>query len=162
MNMVQQEQKVPRSDRPVDKQEPPVQVLPKGWRKEEVVRKNGLASGKIDIVYVSNDGKRFTSKYEMQKFLGEKFDLSLLDWKTGKPSKTALRKQKRLKNPAYLSKGVKYDPYLNLPIRQTASIFKQPVTVITNHKNEPSKIDNQTNLKFAEKQKPTQVKFKSL
>ncbi len=53
--------------------------------------------------------------------------------------------------------GVKYDTYLNLPVRQTASIFKQPVQCITNHKNDVPKIDSQTMQKFADKLKPVQV-----
>lgn len=40
----------------------------------------------------------------MQKHLGDKYDMSLLDFKTGKVSSLAIRKQKRLKNPAYQNK----------------------------------------------------------
>jgi hypothetical protein len=42
----------------------------------------------------------------MQQFLGEKFDLSLFDYKTGKQSTVVLRKQKRLRNPVYLTKSL--------------------------------------------------------
>jgi hypothetical protein len=51
----------------------------------------------------------------------------------------------------------KYDPALNLPMRQTASIFKQPVTLITNHKNEPAKVENQTTVKNNNNDKPRPV-----
>jgi len=27
------------------------QALPKGWRREEIMRKNGLSCGKIDVYY---------------------------------------------------------------------------------------------------------------
>lgn len=26
-------------------------ALPKGWKREEIIRKNGLSSGKIDVFY---------------------------------------------------------------------------------------------------------------
>lgn len=142
---------------PQKPQEAPINPLPKGWRREEVVKKTGIRAGKVDIIYVSNDGKKFKNKLEMQRYLGDKHDMSLLDYNTGKVSSLAIRKQKRLKNPTYQNKPFKLDNYLNLPIRQTASIFKQPVNVVTNYKNEPAKIDQQTQLKFAEKLKPVQL-----
>jgi methyl-CpG-binding domain protein 2 len=101
-------------------------ALPLGWRREEIIRKTGLACGKVDIVYFrycsmiifpvdrlveefssffSPDNKKYKSKYEIQRVLGDKVDLSLFDYKTGRQSTAALRKQKRLKNPVYLTKG---------------------------------------------------------
>lgn len=124
-------------------------VLPKGWKKEEIVRTKGITSGLVDVVYVPNPaaielaGRKFRSKLELQRFFGTKYDMSLLDYKSGKLSQVAWRKQRRIKslaanNTNYVS-AAKYDNYLNLPIRQTASIFKQSVSCITNnHKNEPT------------------------
>lgn len=138
-------------------QETLISILPKGWRREEIIRKSGISAGKTDVTYYSTDGKKFKTKLEMQQFLGDKYDLSLFDYKTGKQSTVVLRKQKRLRNPVYLTKNIKYDPALNLPIRQTASIFKQPVTLITNHKNEPSKVENQVVNKNNDKPRPVQL-----
>ena len=132
---------------------PPLpQVLPKGWKKEEVVRTRGISSGIVDIVYVPSAsseqatpslvGRKFRSKLELQRFFGDKYDMSLLDYKSGKVSQVVWRKQRRLKSIAAsnnVASAAKYDTYLNLPIRQTASIFKQPVNVVTNnHRNEPT------------------------
>ncbi|XP_055326673.1 methyl-CpG-binding domain protein 2 isoform X2 [Sitodiplosis mosellana] len=65
-------------------------ALPKGWQREEVLRKTGLSAGKVDVYY-------------------------------------------------YSSRGIRTDVSLVPPIRQTASIFKQPVTV---HRNHDSKVKN--------------------
>ncbi len=43
--------------------EPAANFLPKGWKREEVMRKSGLACGKVDIVY---------HRYE-NKWIGLKF-----------------------------------------------------------------------------------------
>ena len=171
-------------------------VLPKGWKKEEIIRTKGITSGLVDIVYVANEkseygskdiiGKKFKTKLELNKIFGDKYDLSLLDFKRGKISQNAYRKYKRnknlLANPSNYLSASKYDQYLNLPSRQTASIFKQSVHYVNNnHKNDqvPSIIlsyskdtsQNQTALqsltqnqlnvlnKNLDKSKPIQVRF---
>ena len=178
----------PNNAQPPNNAPPLPQVLPKGWKKEEVVRTKGISSGIVDIVYVpsasseqSNPelvGKKFRNKLELQRFFGDKYDMSLLDYKSGKVSQVVWRKQRRLKNIANTNNilsASKYDTYLNLPIRQTASIFKQPVNVITNnHRNEPTPANvlnanapnqqqagnnnNNNNTKPNEKPKPVQVR----
>jgi methyl-CpG-binding domain protein 2 len=106
-------------------QETLISILPKGWRREEIIRKSGISAGKTDVTYYryliklsiklqlinsnilsSTDGKKFKTKLEMQQFLGDKYDLSLFDYKTGKQSTVVLRKQKRLRNPVYLTKSL--------------------------------------------------------
>ena len=149
-------------------------VLPKGWKKEEIVRTKGITSGLVYVVYVPNPaaielaGRKFRSKLELQRFFGTKYDMSLLDYKSGKLSQVAWRKQRRIKslaanNTNYVS-AAKYDNYLNLPIRQTASIFKQSVSCITNnHKNEPTPASvlnpPAAATKTTDKPKPVQVGY---
>jgi hypothetical protein len=158
---------------------PPPPVLPKGWKKEEIVKTKGIRSGLVDIVYgpgpnceqsADLDGKKFKSKVELQRFFGEKYDMALLDWKTGKISQAVWRKQRRMKsitaNPNNFASACKYDTYLNLPIRHTSSLVKQPVCCVTNnHRNEPAPAhisnpnnnNNGNNQNKMEKPKPIQV-----
>ncbi|CAF0730890.1 unnamed protein product [Brachionus calyciflorus] len=138
-------------------QQPPNQVplpnvIPKGWKREEIVRTKGITAGLSDTTYVCLSekselakpgiiGKKFKSKFELNKIFGEKYDTSLLDFKRGKISQLAYRKHKRNKNlqanPQNYISAAKYDNYLTLPTRQTASIIKQSVSYVTNnHKND--------------------------
>ena len=56
----------------------------------------------------------------------------------------------------YHVSGMRHDSNLALPIRQTASIFKQPVTVIRNHNDSVTKTD----LKHGPQEPPKQVIWK--
>lgn len=103
--------------------------LPPGWTREECVRQCGLSAGKTDVYYFSPEGVKIRSKPQLARYLGESFDLSAFDFRTGKLLTSALRKRMR------------HDASLALPIRQTASIFKQPVTVIRNHPDSNTKSD---------------------
>lgn len=58
------------------------------------------------------------------------------------PSKLQKNKQRLRNDPLNQNKG-KPDLNTTLPIRQTASIFKQPVTKVTNHPNNKVKSDPQ-------------------
>ena len=159
---------------------PPPPVLPKGWKKEEIVKTKGILSGLVDIVYgpgpnceqaAELDGKKFKSKVELQRFLGDKYDMAMLDWKTGKISQAVWRKQRRMKsiaaNPNNFASACKYDTYLNIPIRHTSSLVKQPVCCVTNnHRNDPAPANitnptnnnnNGNNQNKMEKPKPIQV-----
>lgn len=78
-------------------------ALPKGWQREEVIRKTGLSAGKVDVCY-------------------------------------------------YSSRGVRNDASLVPPIRQTASIFKQPVTV---YRTQEGKV--KTDFKHGPQEKPKQL-----
>jgi hypothetical protein len=132
--------------------QPPPQILPKGWKREEIVRMRGITAGQVDIVYGPTNpncefanqdtiGKKFKTKLELQRIFGDKYDMSLLDFRSGKLSQVALRKQRRNKslaaNPNNYISAAKYDPYLTVPSRQTAGIFKQSVSYVTNnHRSE--------------------------
>ncbi|ELK05599.1 Methyl-CpG-binding domain protein 2 [Pteropus alecto] len=119
-------------------------ALPPGWKKEEVIRKSGLSAGKSDVYYFSPSGKKFRSKPQLARYLGNTVDLSSFDFRTGKmmPSKLQKNKQRLRNDPLNQNKG-KPDLNTTLPIRQTASIFKQPVTKVTNHPNNKVKSDPQ-------------------
>ncbi|XP_071277398.1 methyl-CpG-binding protein 2-like [Agelaius tricolor] len=99
-------------------------ALPPGWKKEEVIRKSGLSAGKSDVYYFSPSGKKFRSKPQLARYLGNSVDLSSFDFRTGKmmPSKLQKNKQKLRSDALNPNKG-KPDLNTTLPIRQTASIF---------------------------------------
>ncbi|XP_063816109.1 methyl-CpG-binding domain protein 2 [Pseudophryne corroboree] len=133
-------------------------ALPPGWKKEEVIRKSGLSAGKSDVYYFSPSGKKFRSKPQLARYLGNSVDLNSFDFRTGKmmPSKLQKNKQRLRNDPLNQTKGNKPDLNTSLPIRQTASIFKQPVTKITNHpsnkvKSDPQRVIEQPRQLFWEK-----------
>ncbi|XP_052277945.1 methyl-CpG-binding domain protein 3-like isoform X2 [Dreissena polymorpha] len=115
--------------------------LPPGWIREECIRQCGLSSGRTDVYYISPDGMKIRSKPQLAKYLGENFDLSAFDFRAGKVINNSLKKRMR------------HDANLALPIRQTASIFKQPVTVIRNHTDSVTKTD----LKHGPQEQPKQL-----
>ncbi|XP_058851134.1 methyl-CpG-binding domain protein 2-like isoform X1 [Acipenser ruthenus] len=119
-------------------------ALPTGWKKEEVIRKSGLSAGKSDVYYYSPSGKKFRSKPQLSRYLGNTVDLGCFDFRTGKMMPSKLQKNKQRLRNEHLSQS-KGKPDLNtaLPIRQTASIFKQPVTKVTNHPSNKVKSDPQ-------------------
>ena len=144
-----QQQQPPNNGPPL----PP--VVPKGWKREEIIRTKGISAGLVDVVYIpqpnselSNSeivGKKFRNKIELRKcFAGSKYDTTLLDYKTGKLSQIAWRRQRRMKsiaaNPGQnYASAAKYDTYLNLPIRQNTPSLKQSVFLVTNnYKNDPT------------------------
>ncbi|XP_063280250.1 methyl-CpG-binding domain protein 2-like isoform X2 [Prinia subflava] len=132
-------------------------ALPPGWKKEEVIRKSGLSAGKSDVYYFSPSGKKFRSKPQLARYLGNSVDLSSFDFRTGKMMPSKLQKNKqRLRNDALNPNKGKPDLNTTLPIRQTASIFKQPVTKVTNHpgnkvRSDPHRLTEQPRQLFWEK-----------
>lgn len=46
--------------------------LPKGWLRKEVVRKNGLSKGKIDVYVKSPNGTVFRSQKQLQNYISDK------------------------------------------------------------------------------------------
>lgn len=125
-----------------EKKRADVAGLPPGWKKEEIIRKSGLSAGKTDVFYHAPDGSKVRSKPQLARILGENFDLSCFDFRTGKILQSAIRKSKRLKGGPYdYARGIRHDASLVLPIRQTASIFKQPVTVLRNRADSRGKAE---------------------
>lgn len=107
------------------------------------MRQSGLSAGKTDVYYYSPDGKKVRSKPMMARYLGEGFDLSAFDFRTGKINHSSIRKR------------IRQDSSLSLPIRQTASIFKQPVTVKRIREDTDSK--TKTDLKHGPQDPPKQL-----
>ena len=110
--------------------------LPPGWIREEVPRAGGLSAGKCDVYYYPPGGRtKCRSKPEMIKFLGDSVDLSGFDYGSGTFHSSIIKPKGGVKTKPKtdLMKGVKNGQNVNSlvpPIRQTASIFKQPVTVV--------------------------------
>ncbi|XP_053151407.1 methyl-CpG-binding domain protein 3 isoform X4 [Hemicordylus capensis] len=92
----------------------------------------------------SPSGKKFRSKPQLARYLGNSMDLSTFDFRTGKMLMSKVNKN-RQRMRYDCSSQAKGKPDLNtaLPVRQTASIFKQPVTKITNHPSNKVKTDPQ-------------------
>ncbi|XP_038589138.1 methyl-CpG-binding domain protein 2 isoform X2 [Micropterus salmoides] len=70
-------------------------ALPPGWKKEEVIRKSGLSAGKSDVYYYSPTGKKFRSKPQLSRYLGNTVDLGCFDFRTGKMMPGKLQKNKQ-------------------------------------------------------------------
>ena len=105
----------------------------------------------------SPNGKKFRSKPQLVRFLGESLDLTTFDYKTGKINAVLLRKnRKKLAHPDSSGGRLRNDLSLVSPVRQTASIFKQPVTVV---KSQECKV--RQDLKHGRQEKPRQVNGKS-
>ncbi|XP_077331976.1 methyl-CpG-binding domain protein 3 isoform X1 [Lithobates pipiens] len=102
-------------------------------------------------------GKKFRSKPQLARYLGNSMDLSTFDFRTGKMLMSKINKNRQRMRYDGLNQ-TKGKPDLNtaLPVRQTASIFKQPVTKVTNHptnkvKSDPQKAVDQPRQLFWEK-----------
>uniref|UniRef100_A0A1A9WDE4 MBD domain-containing protein n=1 Tax=Glossina brevipalpis TaxID=37001 RepID=A0A1A9WDE4_9MUSC len=208
-------------------------ALPKGWQREEVLRKSGISAGKVDVYYYSPTGKRIDTKPQLSRHLGDAIDISSFDFQKGKfihhlplpsisvyrcsaasgigcvnsntatssigspltitPQTAASNSLKRKHKTATqstagaspqhstllgscgvtvpttaassnvnirqqqqqleFSRALRSDASLVPPIRQTASIFKQPVTVVRNHENNKVKHDT----KHGAQEKPKQL-----
>ncbi|XP_062967035.1 methyl-CpG-binding domain protein 3 isoform X3 [Cynocephalus volans] len=92
----------------------------------------------------SPSGKKFRSKPQLARYLGGSMDLSTFDFRTGKMLLSKMNKSRQ---------RVRYDSSNQV---KTASIFKQPVTKITNHpsnkvKSDPQKAVDQPRQLFWEK-----------
>lgn len=99
----------------------------------------------------SPKGKKIRSKSQLVRSLSDVVDLSTFDYMTGKVNSVLLRRNRK-KAQSEGTRGLRNDTSLTSPIRQTASIFKQPVTII---KSQESKVRQE--LKHGRQEKPRQV-----
>ena len=134
----------------------PCPALPPGWTREAARRERGVSAGKIDVYYWSPSGKKMRSKSELMRELGDTWDLTNFDFMSGKMVASLMKGGGRKRDAKGSNKNAKASVNTNLnhlvpPIRQTASIFKQPVTVMKTHKTNVKK-----NLK-SDKEKPRQL-----
>jgi len=129
-------------------------ALPKGWQREEITRKSGLSAGKVDVCYYSPDGHKYESKPQLFRAMSDTVDLSTFDFSTGKCNSLLARRPKKPRANQYdfSNRGVRNDASLVPPIRQTASIFKQPVTV---YKTQEGKV--KSDFKHGPQEKPKQL-----
>ncbi|XP_027882899.1 methyl-CpG-binding domain protein 3b isoform X4 [Xiphophorus couchianus] len=105
---------------------------------------NGQQKGEEQDEEQSPSGKKFRSKPQLARYLGNQMDLSSFDFRTGKMLMSKLNKNRqRLRYDNNNQNKGKPDLNTSLPVRQTASIFKQPVTKVTNHPNNKVKTDPQ-------------------
>ena len=101
-------------------------------------------SRKSDVYYYSPSGKKIRSKVELLRILGDHYDLAAFDYHSGKMNPALAttngkssgssgsgkgKSNGQSKTPYDFTKSLRNDANLVPPIRQTASIFKQPVTV---------------------------------
>ncbi|XP_074597252.1 methyl-CpG-binding domain protein 2-like [Brevipalpus obovatus] len=126
--------------------------LPKGWRREEVMRPSGLSTGKTEVFYISPNGMKIKSKRQLQRCLGDGYDLTAFDFRTGKINPHLLRQAKhhRSHDRGHLRCG---DISVSPPLRRTASIFKQKVTVVRSQREGKTKPE----LKHIPQDKPKQL-----
>uniref|UniRef100_A0A8C7RCC5 MBD domain-containing protein n=1 Tax=Oncorhynchus mykiss TaxID=8022 RepID=A0A8C7RCC5_ONCMY len=96
------------------------------------------------LIFSHPTGKKFRSKPQLARYLGNQMDLSSFDFRTGKMLMSKLNKNRqRLRYDNNNQTKGKPDLNTSLPVRQTASIFKQPVTKVTNHPSNKVKTDPQ-------------------
>ncbi|XP_067929332.1 methyl-CpG-binding domain protein 3-like isoform X2 [Watersipora subatra] len=93
--------------------------------------------------YLCPNGKKYRSKPQIARELGNDCDLTAFDFKAGQAmsQSSMVRRAKGKKTPYDFAKGSRNESNLTLPVRQTASIFKQPVTVIRSHPDSQVKHD---------------------
>ncbi|XP_065911013.1 uncharacterized protein [Dysidea avara] len=107
--------------------------LPPGWRREVVVRKSGQSAGKYDVYYFSPDGKKFRSKPQIVRYLGESVDLNLFDF-SGRSPVGGQRRPAKDRPPKRDFHVARQERPLNNtpmrpagPIRRTCGVIKLPV-----------------------------------
>ena len=95
-------------------------------------------------------GKKFRSKPQMIRHFADNLDLSAFDYRTGK-NLSSLKKNRKKLQPEH-GRLARADMTLSSPIRQTASIFKQPVTIV-----KPPDCKVKHEVKHGQQERPRQV-----
>ncbi|KAI5726291.1 hypothetical protein M8J76_000065 [Diaphorina citri] len=115
--------------------------LPPGWYREEVTRNKGFPCG-----------KKLRTRSEVLQVIRGNIPGVSFDFRSGKLNSLQKHRNKQRGNQFEYCRGVRNDASLVPPIRQTASIFKQPVTVF---KTQESKV--KTEIKQGTQEKPKQL-----
>lgn len=89
------------------------QLLPKGWRREEIAGRRGLNAHKYDVIYYSPNGQKFTTKAQMQRFFGPTLDLSVFDFRSGRLNLLALKREDKRNRAKSLTALVRMQPPTN-------------------------------------------------
>ncbi|XP_018110079.1 methyl-CpG-binding domain protein 3 isoform X7 [Xenopus laevis] len=127
------------------------------WGENSPSRYNRSLRDRVGCLFTNPSGKKFRSKPQLARYLGNSMDLSTFDFRTGKMLMSKINKNRqRLRYDGLNQSKGKPDLNTALPVRQTASIFKQPVTKVTNHptnkvKSDPQKAVDQPRQLFWEK-----------
>ena len=116
--------------------------VPKGYSRKEFVGRTGLAkSGKISAFYYDPNGRCIKNKNEFQKSLGNKHDLSILDFRTGKISPFLV--EKSLRKPRTIKMQQVRQPHRqkHVLIKQNVTCLKTQPTSKVNHEIKQSESD---------------------
>lgn len=104
----------------------------------------------------SPSGVKVRTKRQLMRFLGDLIDPAGFDFRTGLYNPVLLRKNRRHRSSSSgdTSRGLRCgDISVSAPLRRTASIFKQPVTLV---KSQPESITRR-DLKHGPNEKPRQL-----
>ncbi|KAG0726521.1 Methyl-CpG-binding domain protein 2 [Chionoecetes opilio] len=129
-------------------------ALPRGWKREEVLRKTGLTCGKVDVYYYSPSGKKFRSKPQLTRYLGETVDLSSFDFRTGKVNPMLARKNKKTaRNSLRLQPGHAKRRLARSANSSDSEYFQTAVSVVKTQPSSKVKAD----MKHGSQDKPKQL-----
>uniref|UniRef100_A0A674D966 Methyl-CpG binding domain protein 3 n=1 Tax=Salmo trutta TaxID=8032 RepID=A0A674D966_SALTR len=94
-------------------------------------------------IFTFDPGKRFLSKSQLACYLGNTMEVHAIEPRAGRMLMNKLQRNRHKHRYDNNNHQIKVKPDLNttLPVRQTASIFKQPITKVTNHPSNKVKTD---------------------
>ena len=126
--------------------------VPKGYTRVESVGRAGLAkSGKISACYYDPNGRCIKSKNEFQKSLGNKHDLSILDFRTGKISPFLVEKSLKKTRTIKMQQIRQPHRQKHVLIKQKVTCLKTQPTSKVNHEIKQSENDRMPRQLFCEK-----------
>ena len=116
--------------------------MPKGYTRKETIGRAGLErSGQINAYYYDPTGKCIKTKYELQKSLGNRLDLSILDFKTGKISQFLVQKSQNKMRTIQMQQIRQPHRQKQVLIKQAVRCLKTQPTSRVNHSIEKLETD---------------------